>query len=87
MANIGTWRSITQVGTYEPFNLQVSRGQIQGHSTVIVFGYNPDVDTAEETIWPANGLIPHPTVASVLKISSSSADDASAGTAARTVFN
>ena len=78
--------SISRQGAYEPFELQVSRGQIQGHSTVIVFGYNPDVDTSEETIWPDGGLIPHPTVASVLKISSSSADDASAGTGARTVF-
>ena len=86
MANIGVWRSVTQVGAYEPFELQVSRGQIQGHSTVIVFGYNPDVDTSEETIWPDGGLIPHPTAASVLKISSSSTDDASAGTGARTVY-
>ena len=78
--------SITRQGTFEPFGLQVSRGQIQGHSTVIVFGYNPDVDTSEETIWPDGGLIPHPTTASVLKISSSSTDDALAGTGARTVF-
>jgi hypothetical protein len=56
-----------------------------GHSTVIVFGYNPDVDTSEESIWPDGGVVPHPTVASVLKISSSSTDDASAGTGARTV--
>jgi hypothetical protein len=78
--------SITRQGTFEPFGLQVSRGQIQGHSTVIVFGYNPDVDTSEETIWPAGGLIPHPTVASVLKISSSDANDTSAGTGAQTVY-
>jgi hypothetical protein len=78
--------SQTQYGKNEAFGLQISRGQIQGHSTVIVFGYNPDVDTSEETVWPDGGLIPHPTVASVLKISSSSADDASAGTGARTVF-
>jgi hypothetical protein len=56
-----------------------------GHSTVIVFGYNPDVDTSEESIRPGGGVVPHPTVASVLKISSSSTDDASAGTGARTV--
>ena len=81
-----TISSITRQGTFEPFGLQVSRGQIQGHSTVIVFGYNPDVDTSEETVWPDGGTIPHPTSASVLKISSSSADDASAGTGARTVY-
>ena len=83
---MGVYSSVTRQGQFEPFGLQVSRGQIDGHSTVIVFGYNPDVDTSEETVWPDGGTIPHPTVASVLKISSSSADDASAGTGARTVY-
>lgn len=78
--------SITRQGTFEPFGLQVARGQIQGHSSVIVFGYNPDVDTTLETVWPDGGTVPHPTVASVLKISSSNANDTSAGTGARTVF-
>jgi hypothetical protein len=83
---MGVYSSVTRQGQFEPFGLQVSRGQIDGHSTVIVFGYNPDVDTSEETVWPDGGTIPHPTVASVLKISSSSADDASAGTGAQTVY-
>jgi len=83
---MGVYSSVTRQGQFEPFGLQVSRGQIDGHSTVIVFGYNPDVDTSEETVWPDGGTIPHPTVASVLKISSSSTDDASAGTGARTVY-
>ena len=77
--------SVTRQGAFEPFGLQVARGQIQGHSNVLVFGYNPDVDTSEESVWPDGGTVPHPTVASVLKISSSSADDTSAGTGARTV--
>jgi hypothetical protein len=55
------------------------------HSAVIIFGYNADVDTAEESVWPDGGTVPHPTVASVLQISSSSANDTSAGTGARTV--
>jgi hypothetical protein len=83
---MGIYSSVTRQGQFEPFGLQVSRGQIDGHSAVIVFGYNPDVDTSEETVWPDGGTIPHPTVASVLKISSSSTDDASAGTGARTVY-
>jgi len=83
---MGVYSSVTRQGQFEPFGLQVSRGQIDGHSAVIVFGYNPDVDTSEETVWPDGGTIPHPTVASVLKISSSSTDDASAGTGARTVY-
>ena len=30
-------RSISQVGTVEPFELQVSQGQIPGHRSVSVF--------------------------------------------------
>ncbi len=81
-----TISSITRQGQTEPFGLQVARNQIQGHEGIIVFGYNPDVDTSEESIWPNGGDVPHPTVASVLKISSGSNDDDAAGTGARTVF-
>jgi len=83
-----TISSITRQGTFEPFGLQVKRNQIQGHSSVIVFGYNPDVDTSEESIWPNGGEVPHPTVASVLKISSGDNNDDGdpAGTGARTVY-
>lgn len=80
-----TYISQTQYGKNEDFALQVARGQVQGHTVVNIFGYNSDVDTSEESIWPDGGTIPHPTVASVLTISSSSASDTSAGTGARTV--
>jgi hypothetical protein len=83
---MGIYSSVTRQGQFEPFGLQVARGQIQGHTAVSVFGYNPDVDTSEETVWPDGGTIPHPTTASVLSISSSSANDTSAGTGARTVY-
>ena len=88
MSNIGAVRSITQVGTYEPFELQVARGQIQGHEVINIFGYNPDVDTSEESVWPDGGTIPHPTVASALSIVSTSTDDdgSPVGTGARTVY-
>jgi len=78
--------SLSYFGRTEPFDLQVSRGLIGGHSVVTVFGYNPDVDTTEESIWPDGGTIPHPTVASVLSIVSTNAADDSAGTGARTVY-
>jgi hypothetical protein len=81
-----TFSSITRQGAYEPFGLQVARGQIQGHSVIRVFGYNSDVDASEESVWPDGGVVPHPSAASVLKISSTSANDAAAGTGARTVF-
>lgn len=81
-----TTPSITQNGRLEPFELQAGRGQIFGHSVVHVFGHNPDVDTSEVTIWPATGLLTHPAAPTVMKISSSSADDASTGTGAQTVY-
>lgn len=44
-------RSITQVGTYEPFELQVGRGQIPGHSLVNVQGYNAAHGTTFRAVW------------------------------------
>jgi len=85
MANIGIWRSISQVGAYEPFELQVSRGQIQGHSVVTIAGYNSDVDQAWEMITPV-GDLSYAAAALQMTVSSSSASDTSAGTGARTVL-
>lgn len=78
--------SVTQRGKFEPFELQVSRGQIAWHRAVVVFGYNPDVDTTPETIWPGDGLLPYISAASQLKVSSANANDTANGTGARTVY-
>lgn len=88
MAQVSPPHSVSLQGAYEPFELQVSRGQIMGHTSVTVFGYNPDVDTAEESVWPDGGTVPHPTTAQQLTIVSTSTDDdgAPAGTGARTVY-
>ena len=77
-------RSISQVGTSEPFELQVSRGQIPGHSFVHKFGYNPAIGTSQETIWSQGGIYVYPTIASTMYISSSSTADTATGTGART---
>lgn len=77
--------SISRVGTSEPFELQVSRGQIAYHETIFKFGFNPDVDDALETVWAEGGLYSYLSAATVLKVSSSSTNDTSAGTGARTV--
>ena len=79
--------SISKLGRYEPFELQVGRGEVGYHSVVHIFGFNADVDSAaEEAVWPAGGLIPYISSPVTMKVSSSSADDASAGTGARTVY-
>lgn len=78
--------SQTQYGKNEAFQLQVSRGQVQGHTTVTFGGYNEDIDTAWETIW-ADGTLTFPASATVMKISSTSANDVNtSGTGAWTVL-
>ena len=65
-------RSITQVGTSEPFELQVSRGQITAHYRLHKFGFNEDIDAAEETIWDVGGIYVYPS--SAVKMGAQSTD-------------
>ena len=69
-----TISSITRQGAFEPFELQVSRNQIMGHRVVNVFGYNADIDTALETVWPQGGVLTRPAAALAMTVSSSSTD-------------
>ena len=68
-------RSITQVGTSEPFELQISRGQIPGHYRVQKFGFNPLINQTEETVWSEGGIYYHPPGATQLQVASTSDDD------------
>jgi hypothetical protein len=77
--------SQTQYGKFEEFFLQVARGQVQGHRSVTVFGFNPDVDQTQVSVWPLPSLITFPSAALQMTVSSSSANDTSAGTGARTI--
>jgi hypothetical protein len=49
----GIVSSITRMGAYEPFELQVSRGQILGHITTNIFAYGSTPATAGvfRTVW------------------------------------
>ena len=78
-------QSISRVGVTEPFELQVARGQITGHSTVFVSGTGTSVGTSTTTLWSQNTIYTYLSTAAVMQISSSSANDAAAGTGARTV--
>ena len=82
---MGTYSSATRQGAFEPFDLQVTRGQVDGHSQTLISGYNGSVGTSYETIWTQDGLYVYPASAVVMKISSSDANDTAAGTGARTV--
>jgi hypothetical protein len=61
----------------EPYELQVSKGQIAGASSLYKFGYNPDINGTEETVWSQGGNVTWPTAAFTAFISSSSTADAS----------
>jgi len=82
---MGTYSSATRQGAYEPFELQVARGQVDGHKALFKFGINGDVGTSVETVWAQGGTYVYPASATVMKISSSSADDAADDTGARTI--
>lgn len=68
-------RSISQVGTSEPFELQVARGQIPGHSVRNIFGTNPAIGTTFRTPWEVNGPLPFLSAEQNLSLVSTSASD------------
>ena len=67
-------RSISQVGTSEPFELQISRGQIPAHYRLHKFGFNPLINQTEETIWDVGGIYAYPS--SAVKMTATSTDGA-----------
>ena len=74
-------RSITQVGTSEPFELQVSRGQIPGHSVLHKFGAVPSMSiNTTGTIWDVDDtLYPWSTWASAGTLTVDRANTSDAG--------
>jgi len=71
------WTSITRESRTEPFDLQVARGQIGGHSIVSIFGYQASVGTTSIPVWENASTYTYPTSASTLTVVSSSTSDVS----------
>ena len=67
--------SVTKSGRTEPFDLQVARGQIQGHSTVNIYGFQAAVTTAQIPLWENASAYTFPSSAVVMTLASSSASD------------
>lgn len=86
MANVSVVSSISRLGRYEPFHLQVSRGQVTMHEPIHIWGYSSLIDGTLLPIWDVNQAKVYLTTAAIMEISSSSADDTAAGTGARTVL-
>jgi hypothetical protein len=70
----------------KPFEYAVALGQVPGYARIAVFGHNTSIGSIEETIWTEGGIYMFPTSAAILDISSSSANDNSAGTGGRTML-
>lgn len=80
-------RSISQVGTTEPFLLQVSRGQVYGHSHTTKFGSNSGVTTTYAPV-SAGGVYRTPQVSGATQLrvkAGGNAADTAAGAGAREV--
>jgi hypothetical protein len=69
--------SITRTGSYEPFDLQVARGQITMHSTVNIYGYQPSVGTTFIPVWEVAGQYTYPVSAITMYIAGTAGDTAS----------
>jgi hypothetical protein len=67
--------SVTRSGAYEPFDLQVSRNQIYGHSTLSLFGYQSAVGNTKIPVWENATAYTYITSASTLTLVSTSASD------------
>jgi hypothetical protein len=70
----------------EDFQLGVASGDLSpSYKQVYKFGQNADVGNSLETIWLEGGLYAYPPSATTMTVSSSDANDTSAGTGARTI--
>jgi hypothetical protein len=79
--------SITRFGKTEPFELQVVRNQIENHKSIFKFGFNPDVNGAEETIWDVGGIYAYPSTAVVMTVTTDAGTPAKVTTDAGTPAN
>lgn len=68
------------------FRLEISKGNVSGHSNVIAAASNVGLDIGTETIWKSTGLWVPMATARTMSVVSTDANDTSAGTGARTVL-
>lgn len=76
MANAGTPSSVTQRGLFEPFELQVARGQIAFHSVLNIYGYQPVVGTSFIPVWENATTYTYPVAAMTMYLVGTDSDTA-----------
>lgn len=72
--------------TLPEFILDISRGRVEGWSLVLFYGSNLAVTTTEADLWQAGVDMSFPTVAGVITIVSTSAQDDAGGTGVNTLL-
>ena len=65
------FNSVTRQAKYEPFDLQVARGQIYGHSVLNIYGYQTAVGTSFVPVWEGNTSYTFPSSAIQMHLVSS----------------
>lgn len=74
---MGTYSSATRQGAYEPFDLQVARGQVMGHSTVNIYGYQEAVAQTFIPAWENATVYTYPVAATKMNLAGTAGDTAS----------
>lgn len=80
--------SIIEPAIPKDYIFEITKGNVSGSSTITKFGLSSSIDiaSAPEDIWGQSGLYVAPTAARVHNIASTSPNDTSAGTGARTII-
>lgn len=73
---MGVYSSATRQGAYEPFDLQVARAQVDGHSTVNIYGYQTAISTTFIPVWENATVYTYPVSAMTMYLSGSNGDTA-----------
>ena len=68
--------SISYEETTEPFDLQIARGHIDGHSNVNIYGYQPSVGTSFIPVWENATDYTFPAAATRMNLAGSNGDTA-----------
>jgi hypothetical protein len=74
---VNIFDSQTKYGKLEPFELQVARGQIAGHSTANIYGYQPSIGTTSIPVWENATAYTYPAAATQMNLAGTAGDTAS----------
>ena len=74
---MGIYSSVSRQGAFEPFDVQVARGQIDGHSTLNIYGYQTAVTTTFIPVWENATAYTYPVAAMTMYLAGTAGDTAS----------